>query len=176
VQLLIISDQKGALTVHRSVAHLGQRNFVCHHEDCHRTFGYKHLLQRHVTKVHRTHSDADTEFSDDDSPPSPDTEQQRADISLDINVITGYSYIQAAQSKVTEGQALRCPFPDLHLFDTEVNDSRPSSISSKQISKCDYVFSRAYDLRRHLRASHGFSAQKDSVDYWVAQKKLAWYI
>lgn len=171
-----IPDQKSALTVHKNVAHLGKRNFVCPHEDCHKTFGYKHLLQRHIAKVHRTHSDTDTEFSDNDSPSSPGAEQQGADIPLDINAITGYSYIQVAQSKVAEGRALQCPFPNLHLFNTEVNDTQPSTASFKQMNNCDYVFTRAYDLRRHLRASHEFCAQKDSVEHWVAQKKLAWYI
>jgi len=36
---------------------------------------------------------------------------------------------------------------------------------------CDYVFSRAYDLRRHLRAEHGVEAEKESVDDWVKSAK-----
>ncbi|XP_006460868.1 hypothetical protein AGABI2DRAFT_204147 [Agaricus bisporus var. bisporus H97] len=166
---------KSALTVHKNVAHLGQRNFACSYEDCHKAFGYNHLLQRHVAKVHRTNNDTDTEFSDEESLPSPGAEQQEANISFDINAITGYSYIQVAQTKVAEKRALQCPFPDLHPFVAEVNNIQPSTAPSKQINSCDYIFTRAYDLRRHLRASHQFSAQKDSVEDWVAQKKLAWY-
>lgn len=174
-QPLNISDQKSALTVHKNVAHLGQRNFACSYEDCHKAFGYNHLLQRHVAKVHRTNNDTDTEFSDEESLPSPGAEQQEANISFDINAITGYSYIQVAQTKVAEKRALQCPFPDLHPFVAEVNNIQSSTAPSKQINSCDYIFTRAYDLRRHLRASHQFSAQKDSVEDWVAQKKLAWY-
>lgn len=36
---------------------------------------------------------------------------------------------------------------------------------------CDYVFSRAYDFRRHLRAEHGVDAEKDRVDEWVKGAK-----
>jgi len=36
---------------------------------------------------------------------------------------------------------------------------------------CEYVFSRAYDLRRHLRAEHDVDVEKDKVDEWVKGAK-----
>lgn len=115
----------------------------------------------------------------DDHPLSvSDNEEKGTNTSLDIDAITGCSYIQAAQARVAEGRALRCPFPDLHPFTVEViegADVQPPAALPEKNANCDYTFRRGYDLRRHLRASHGFFAQKDSVELWVAQKKLAWY-
>ena len=36
---------------------------------------------------------------------------------------------------------------------------------------CEYVFGRAYDLRRHLRAVHGVSLDKDVVDAWARKER-----
>lgn len=174
---LTMANQKKALTVHKNVTHLGQRNFMCSYENCRKAYGYKHLLQRHMAKAHGSGDETCTEYTDDSLPVSED-EDKEAGLLLDIDAITGYTYAQAANAKVAERRALQCPFPDLNPFSAEVADGidvQPSTGQHKKQGKCDYAFRRAYDLRRHLRVSHGFAAQKDSVELWVAQQKLAWY-
>ncbi|KAJ3569593.1 hypothetical protein NP233_g4941 [Leucocoprinus birnbaumii] len=171
---------KKALTVHKNVTHLGHRKFVCPHENCHKAYGYKHLLQRHTAKAHRS-SDGETssEYSDDALPAS-DEEEDDVDVSLVIEKITGYAYSQSTQAKITAGKALRCPFPDISGFEdanqrTENLGSQKLTGSTAREGTCDYAFRRAYDLRRHLQATHGLSAQKEAVELWVAEQKLAWY-
>ncbi|KAF9453973.1 hypothetical protein P691DRAFT_718388 [Macrolepiota fuliginosa MF-IS2] len=161
---------KKALTVHKNVTHLGQRNFKCSYENCPNAYGYKHLLQRHVAKAHGSDDETATEYTDNSLPVSED-EDKEGDSPLDIDAITGYTYMRAARAKVAEGRALQCPFPELQSF-TGVGIQPPTA---QHKPGCDYVFRRAYDLRRHLRASHGFTAQKESVEFWVAEQKLAWY-
>jgi len=166
--------QKKALTVHRNVAHLGQRNFTCSVEDCHKSYGYKHLLQRHIAKIHQCPENGmSTEYVG--SPPVSDEEESP----LDIEKITGYAYSQIAQAKISEGRAFRCPFPDISEF---MSKNQPAETlqaeipdSSARETRCDYAFRRAYDFRRHLQASHGISIQKEVVELWVAEQKLAWY-
>ncbi|KAJ7350372.1 hypothetical protein DFH08DRAFT_108248 [Mycena albidolilacea] len=142
--------QKKALTTHTNITHLGQRDHVCPHETCKRAFGYKHLLQRHLAKRHSASSAS--ESSDEDAAffPTP------AAAKLDIDTITGNNYAQAASKKLKAAKALRCPYP--HLDDL-------AAVADGLL--CDYVFSRAYDLRRHLQSEHDVIVDKNSVDMWV---------
>jgi len=169
-----MKTQKKALTVHKNVAHLGQRNFTCPVTNCHKSYGYKHLLQRHIMKTHQcSENEMSTEYVD--SLPVSDEEESL----LDIEKITGYAYSQVAQAKTSDGRALRCPFPDISGF---MSKNEPAETLQVEIpdpgareTRCDYAFKRAYDFRRHLRASHGISIQKEVVELWVAEQKLAWY-
>lgn len=160
--IAISSPQKKALMIHNKVSHLGLREFVCLHEECGRAFGYKHLLQRHLAKLH----------SDTVVPPSdelgidPQNQQDNAEISdtFDIDDITGVTYDNQAQEKMQSSRSLLCPHPHLHdLLESPVG---PSSIPGSS-RKCGYVFTRAYDIRRHLRAIHGVDVEKDRVENWV---------
>jgi hypothetical protein len=60
---------------------------------------------------------------------------------------------------------LRCPHPAM--------EGLPSTPSGKShnlwvdTAACEYVFGRAYDLRRHLRAVHGVDLDKEAVDGWA---------
>ena len=38
---------------------------------------------------------------------------------------------------------------------------------AEAVKRCAYIFSRAYDLRRHLKAEHGLELDKEEVDGWV---------
>jgi len=38
---------------------------------------------------------------------------------------------------------------------------------SGDAAPCEWVFGRAYDLRRHLRAVHGVELDKGTVDGWA---------
>jgi general transcription factor IIIA len=142
------------------VNHEGRRDFVCPHDSCGRAFGYKHLLQRHVAKLHTTHdspSDED-EGSSDESP-----------LKFDIDKITGKGYRSQAAVQLSATQKLRCPYPDLRIILPDIPDSSAHS-GHRQ---CDYVFSRAYDLHRHLTSEHAVDIEKNLVNAWVQEAKVA---
>ncbi len=148
--------QKKALTTHQKVNHEGRRDFVCPHETCGRAFGYKHLLQRHVTKLHAPQSGSESSSEDDrDSYHEPQ---------LAIDSITGKSYNDLAIRQVSASRKIRCPHPDMH-------ELLPEWASRQGSKKCEYVFSRAYDLRRHLKSEHGVDIDKDVVGNWVQGAK-----
>lgn len=143
---------------------------MCPHESCRRTFGYKHLLQRHLAKLHASGSDGSDE--QDQSDDGIDVEQSAAESSLagfDIDDITGKNYSVRSRQLATRTTVLRCPHPDLHGLE-ESSEPASSMGSSKA---CEYVFSRAYDFRRHLRSEHGLDVEKDRVDDWVKAAKRA---
>jgi general transcription factor IIIA len=152
------------LTTHTNVTHLGKRDFFCHHPDCDRAFGYKHLLQRHLSKAHSStlfELESDSSSSGDDITPEAD---------FDIDTITGEAYTKRAEEMVKSAKSLRCPYP--HLQDLTVDTNFPACMdSSSSRRNCDYVFSRGYDLRRHLGASHGVNLPKETIDEWVKLQK-----
>nr|GAT57901.1 transcriptional factor IIIa [Mycena chlorophos] len=144
-----------ALNTHVKVTHLGRRDFVCPHDDCALTFGYKHVLRRHLAKEHSSPSEPPDSDDEDDFPSSP----VPAAPQLDIATITGDAYAQNARQKLAAAVALRCPFPDLHGLG-EISPE-PECASATSSRPCEYVFSRAYDLRRHLQSTHGVILEKD---------------
>ncbi|KAJ7209665.1 hypothetical protein GGX14DRAFT_452499 [Mycena pura] len=150
---------KKALTTHIKITHLGRRDFTCPRTTCGQTFGYKHLLQRHLAK-----HDASSEHSDEDGRPHA----KPATVHIDIDAITGSTYSQTAQRKVTAVKALRCPYPNLDGLAI-----LPNGEGASHAATCDYVFSRAYDLRRHLQAAHAVVVDKDGADRWVQRLKKA---
>ena len=146
------------MTTHTNITHLGKRDFICRHPDCDRAFGYKHLLQRHLAKAHPSELESDSSSGDDDITSKAD---------FDIDTITGEAYAKRAEEMVKSAQSLRCPYP--HLQNLAVDINFPDSSSSHR--NCDYVFSRAYDLRRHLAASHDVNLPKETIDEWVKLQK-----
>ncbi|KAF9073499.1 hypothetical protein BDP27DRAFT_1288896 [Rhodocollybia butyracea] len=141
-----------ALGVHHKVTHEGKRDFVC--PTCDAAFGYKHLLQRHVARLHDgvAVDESSSSESDSDPPLKPN---------LDIGTITGTTYADRA----TEPKAIRCPFPHLNDITFTLCGDTPGVLD------CAYVFRRAYDLRRHLLAIHKVEASKSSIDTWVQSYK-----
>ncbi|KAH8100626.1 hypothetical protein BXZ70DRAFT_972621, partial [Cristinia sonorae] len=164
---------KKALTNHHNVNHLGRRDFVCTHPDCSQAFGYKHLLQRHLARVHVPESGSEGEGSEEDndtqsarpSPKAVSTTATSQGFSFSIDDITGVSYSMQAQAQIQATVKLRCPHPDISSFMLGV----PRIATSGR--KCQYVFTRAYDLRRHLKSEHGLDVEKDLVDVWVLRAK-----
>jgi general transcription factor IIIA len=147
-------------------------------EGCGRAFGYKHILQRHQAREHGNdraegeddgqHSDADGESSEAERP-LPRKRKARHDLppnTSTINEITGVAYAERAASKQV---LLKCPHPAM--------EGLPSAIPVESTSlwgdegPCEYVFGRAYDLRRHLRAVHGVALEKDVVDAWARRMR-----
>ncbi|KAF4598500.1 Strongly-conserved Zn-finger binding protein (TFIIIA) [Pleurotus pulmonarius] len=156
---------KKALGTHIKVNHQGRRDFVCPHSTCKRAFGYKHLLQRHLAKIHKPSGDATSSEAEETE---VNAHAHDSDALLDIDNITGNSYSKRASEKVDAAKALRCPHPRLEALG--IPTTAPASVMGTE-SSCDYVFSRAYDLRRHLRADHGIELEKEVIDKWVAKQK-----
>ncbi|CCM00919.1 uncharacterized protein FIBRA_02965 [Fibroporia radiculosa] len=151
---------KKALTTHHSVTHLGRRDFICPDSDCQRAFGYKHLLQRHVAKVHALpHSNEDRSDSDEESGDSDALMESPSG----IDFITGNAYAIRSQTLLSNANSLRCPYPSWPDY--------ASDAPSGSNTICQYVFSRAYDLRRHMLSEHGRQIQKGVVDAWVRTAK-----
>ncbi|KAI0762861.1 hypothetical protein C8Q74DRAFT_1207337 [Fomes fomentarius] len=165
---------KKALATHHNIAHLGRRDFVCPHEHCQRAFGYKHLLQRHLAKLHAS-SGSDHGSSDEDEQTEPESlSVSTQDVQMDIDFLTGKTYAAQAREAVNQVTKLQCPYPHLPpILSVDVDASEPVASSSKRTHACQYVFSRAYDLRRHLQAEHGVEVERDKVDEWVRGQKDA---
>ncbi|KAJ7039136.1 transcription factor iiia [Mycena alexandri] len=141
---------KKALATHTNITHLGRRDHACPHETCKQTFGYKHLLQRHLAKRHGASSSSELSDEETSRPSAPAT------ANMEIDTITGHTYAQRALEKLKTGKALQCPYP--HLTGLAPVQTGPA---------CDFVFSRAYDFRRHLHSTHDIVVEKDVVDRWV---------
>ncbi|KAL4071237.1 hypothetical protein V8B97DRAFT_436074 [Scleroderma yunnanense] len=155
---------KRSLTTHNNIIHLGQRNHVCPHLHCNSAFGYKHLLQRHLVKIH---SSKDTQSHSDEETPDTGAAADTTEVDLDIEEITGKAYSHRSQNP----KSIRCPYPHIEDLLASSSDSTiPSASSSKT---CDHVLTRAYDLRRHLKAEHGVLVDKQKVDQWTHARKRA---
>lgn len=70
---------------------------------------------------------------------------------------------------------LPCPHPDLTPFNLQITET-PETVTAKRAAQiavgeieCEYVFGRAYDLRRHLSAVHGVVVEKGVVDAWALE-------
>lgn len=138
------------MSVHFNITHLGRRDFVCSHANCGRTFGYKHLLQRHTLKAHST---SETVYREEDVSLSSDNQ-------LDIDWITGKEYTTPSAHNNTRRPLVPCPWPDRFNLSIPLDEDEPTE-------KCSYIFGRAYDLRRHLKAVHSLDLTKEEVDGWV---------
>ena len=97
------------MTAHNPIKHLGRRDHVCPLEDCNSVFGYNHLLQRHVAKVHSTHTresdsaeSTDVESNDEVTPEGNVKAVQR----MDMDTITGMSYATHANERLSTSKAL----------------------------------------------------------------------
>jgi len=140
------------------VTHLGKRDFACDHPRCGRTFGYKHLLQRHQIKFHA--ADVDRDVSSDDS----DVDKKDT---YNVDDITGHTYAAKSAHLLASANAVQCPYPQLQ----GLADSADCTLGSSGC--CQFIFTRAYDLRRHLAATHNVTIEKQVVEHWVKQKREA---
>lgn len=92
---------------------------------------------------------------------------------MDINTITGLTYATNASERLSSSTALRCPHPHhlVGLVPASMSADAQIIATTSTSKGCEYVFSRAYDLRRHLRAEHGVEVGKERVDAWVRERK-----
>ncbi|KAF8348279.1 transcription factor iiia [Amanita rubescens] len=132
---------KKALKTHINVKHLGQKDFVC--TQCDARYGYKRLLQ---------HKSDESESSADEG------DEHRG---MDIDTITGHAYRKRAEANQQKG--LRCPYPDVGQISLEK--------VMEGSERCDYMFTRAYDVRRHLLSVHGLEIDKETMDHWAEKRR-----
>ena len=83
-------------------------------------------------------------------------------VQLDIDGITGKSYTERG-AKIR--RALCCPYP--HFPPAFVSGPDLMSSVTDAAVPCEYVFGRAYDLRRHLLSEHGLAVEKGVVVAWA---------
>ncbi|KAH9944495.1 uncharacterized protein BXZ73DRAFT_87378 [Epithele typhae] len=175
---------KKALATHDAVAHLKRRDFVCPHAACARAFGYKHLLQRHLAKLHAPSPNAGTEAEEEAIATAAEADTE-ADAETGIDLLTGKAYA----SRAAQAHKLRCPHPHLPplLSPTSATATaggsprldEPAKASleeagtagARKAIACQYMFSRAYDLHRHLRAEHSVIVERERVEVWVRREK-----
>ena len=137
--------------------HLGQKDFVC--TQCDASYGYKRLLQRHLARQHGRTSD-----KSDESESSADEGDEPGQGKMDIDTITGHAYRKRAEAIQQKG--LRCPYPDVGQISPE------KVVAEMEGSEhCDYMFTRAYDVRRHLLAVHGLEIDKETMDRWAEKRR-----
>ncbi|PCH33538.1 hypothetical protein WOLCODRAFT_112004 [Wolfiporia cocos MD-104 SS10] len=156
---------KFALNTHHNVKHLGRRDFVCPEPDCQRAFGYKHLLQRHTARFHNDASST----SESEASQGDDEDEEQEQQTLDIDFITGNAYSLRSQARLGDAKVLQCPHPNLPAELSGADTPVPSSSSAS--STCCYVFSRAYDFKRHLLSEHGLEVERERLDRWVHNAK-----
>ena len=144
---------------HYNVSHLHKRDFTCPHEDCDKSYGYKHLLQRHAVQAHRSAESSDC---------SSDPEDGNAKgTQMGIDSITGRSYL-ARNTKIR--RTIRCPYP--HLPPALASSGVSELPAQHSVVPCEHVFGRAYDLRRHLLSEHGLAVEKEIVDGWAGPAQV----
>ncbi|EJD08590.1 uncharacterized protein FOMMEDRAFT_73501 [Fomitiporia mediterranea MF3/22] len=149
---------KKALATHVKVAHMLRRDFVCTFEGCGASFGYKHLLQRHSARIHSIHGDSHGNLHSvvlDEVPAEGCTPLKTLENSV-IDVLTGKAYEDHAKRRLSATETLACPYPVIpgHKLETS------SGLSS---APCKFVFSRAYDLRRHLASAHALNIDREQA-------------
>ena len=139
-------------------------------EGCGRAFGYKHILQRHQARGHGNGNcedavDADGESSEVEQLPKKRKTQHVPSRSMSIiDEITGVAYAKRRSTGV-QAPPLKCPYPTMESLPSVLPERR--NLWGKDAAPCEYVFGRAYDLRRHLRAVHGIDLDKETVDEWA---------
>lgn len=167
VSLTYLSLQKKALAVHVKVSHLKRRDFVCSYETCNVSFGYKHLLQRHISKVHYTPvEDNSTELTKTKF--VPPEKNQGFNIHSPIDTLTGKAYAMQSELRIQSQDGLHCPY---HIL-SSTNSSARGVETKPSCSECPFVFTRAYNLRRHLLAMHSLDIDKhQAIDIVAAMRQ-----
>jgi len=119
------------------------------------TFGYKHVLQRHLARH-------DVLPSSPAASPKKKGKKKADGTPADaIDLVTGKHYLKHAGNRT-----IPCPWP--HSFDLVL---KTTGTTSKDV--CPHMFGRAYDLRRHLLAAHGFGVETALVKKWVEERRAA---
>ncbi|KAF8705406.1 Zinc finger, C2H2 type, partial [Rhizoctonia solani] len=157
---------KKAQQDHMRVNHEGLRKFECPDAGCDKTFGYKHVMQRHLERHHRPE---DSESALPKPSSNPTNQKNITKTSTLIGLLTGQDYDKSPRSSKSNAsprpRLINCPWPNAFGTTKLVNQPTFSTV------KCAFKFSRAYDLRRHLRSAHELEAGADEVNAWVLKYK-----
>jgi general transcription factor IIIA len=119
-------------------------------------------MQRHVARHHNERPESSQAGSGAES----DTRAHRSKPSA-IDVITGKAY----GSRSNSTRSLHCPYPQLNDLFPRGSTPTIREAAAEPMERCPFIFTRAYDLRRHLRAEHGIELLKEAVDAWVTERK-----
>lgn len=170
-----LCPQKKALAGHVNVHHHQQRDFVCEREGCGRAFGYKHLLQRHEAKVHRSSSPA---ALSEESVSDQSADGRNAEIDF-IGELTGKTYksrhvvsVKGRTGQTRQRKVLDCPWP-CQTFSVEKVEEEMEDVEDVELDgPCEYIFHRVYDLRRHLLSVHNIRVDKAVLEQWAREIRL----
>lgn len=147
-----LTRQKKALDNHVGITHQGLRPFACPVSNCGMVFGYKHVMQRHLSRKHsRGASESDLGAQDEA------LESHQSEESGVLDLLTGKQYLKTRTTQRAK-RLIPCPWP--HML--AANRTSSASVSDKP--GCSFVFSRIYDLRRHLRAEHDLEVDQSVLD------------
>jgi len=166
------------MNVHINVSHREQRDFKCDHIGCGREFGYKHLLQRHMAKIHGIHSnghgseDREARNSWVGSPGKEKSSKQLVTLETSfIETLTGRAYKRRGEESGSGGGSLtgtrrvvHCPWPHFSPKNGQ-NEATKRDMPLKR--QCGATFYRVYDLRRHLKADHALNVEKEELGAWL---------
>jgi general transcription factor IIIA len=133
-------------------------------------FGYKHVMQRHIERHHHPSQAGSISTSTLPLYASSGQEQVPA-IGHAIGLITGQDYHESRNppkaNATHRSRVIACPWPDAFGAKKFLG----GSASAGHSTKCAFIFSRAYDLRRHLRSAHGLDVDAHEVSAWVLEYK-----
>lgn len=118
-----------------------------------------------MTKLHSKdgEDEAPQGITDDEETADENDESENGALSSAIDDLTGQAYNLRLRSTKVE-----CPYPNLGAM---VSPGAASASSSTHQKACTFVFTRAYDLRRHLEAEHHVNVGKEQVELWVKNRK-----
>ncbi|KAF8600465.1 hypothetical protein BDV93DRAFT_525337 [Ceratobasidium sp. AG-I] len=153
---------KKAQQDHVRVSHDGSRKFPCTVSDCALSFGYKHVMQRHVERHHSNRQD---------EPSTASTPESSYALGQTISLLTGQDYLRVSTKSKLQ-RVIACPWPDAFGAEDVPQAAGPASVGSR----CAFMFSRAYDLRRHLRSAHGLEVEAEDVNSWVVERKRSFRV
>ncbi|THH12074.1 hypothetical protein EW145_g244 [Phellinidium pouzarii] len=149
-----------------------RRDFVCSIDECGASFGYKHLLRRHVARLHSTETgQGQDDFSDERDEAAEDSISQMTlklshkEPASAIDLLTGKAYDDRAKERILSQHALVCPYPNMPTLTTE--SSTFAQPLPSVVTDCTYVFSRAYDFHRHLLSAHGVEVGREQTDQLI---------
>jgi general transcription factor IIIA len=114
-------------------------------------------MQRHLARKHprRQMSEPPGEV-----PPGweKEAEQSHDEPSL-LDLFTGKHYNRPSTgTKKNVQRTIKCPWPGI------AHSNADTLLPTEFTSACEFLFSRAYDLRRHLLAEHGFEVEQEVLD------------
>ncbi|GAB1518547.1 hypothetical protein RhiTH_001607 [Rhizoctonia solani] len=135
------------------VSHEGLRKFECPDAGCDKTFGYKHVMQRHLERHHRPQNN-ESALPKPNSKPT--NQKNTAKAGTLIGLLTGQDYDESPQSSKSNApprpRLISCPWPSAFGTTKLVNEPASSTIDN-------------------LVNAHGLEAGADEVNAWVLKYK-----